>query len=652
MCNRPHSPLRYFNFLFVPLTLSLAVPAAFSAPVGKTVENIEFTATAAPQTDEERTQVRTTSTLRVRYADGSERSFPLHFKQLYSTSDVIDGKVAGQIYDRQGNPLKDAQGELYVSDAPDANSLLQPIRGSKQQKGQNTLFMVTHFEYATSDSAGKKGFWARLPAGMGLAELGQDKSTGELSMRRFAPVDFSQVEGLWVPCAGSLSPWNTHLGSEEYEPDARCSVQPDYVYPTSGKAACKATPNTLEAMSLYGISEPNPYHYGLTPEVKVSADGKASVVKHRVLGRQSREKAQVMPDNRTVYQGDDGTYNVLTMFVADKAKNLSAGTLYAAKWMQIDEAEGGKAEMRWIRLGHGSDAQIEALAQKLTFADIFETAPVEVLRDDAENISGYAPAPEGFRQIVAGHNSANVENLQLKPGMEQAAAFLETRRYAAYLGATTEFEKYEGVALNAKDRKVYHAITQIAGGMANNIADPRNDIRLPVNICGAVYEMATGSKQFDQDGKAIVSEWVGVTMKALVNGKPQAVDDIGNTCHIDGISRPDNLSYSEKMRVLFIGEDTNRHMNNFLWAYHMDSGKLARILSLPAGAESTGLQVVDNNGGFAYIMANYQHPAEFSYRFENWELTKANPALADRLARRIDRRQGGVGYIGGLPVFK
>ena len=26
--------------------------------------------------------------------------------------------------------------------------------------------------------------------------------------------------GLWVPCAGSVTPWGTHLGSEEYEPDA------------------------------------------------------------------------------------------------------------------------------------------------------------------------------------------------------------------------------------------------------------------------------------------------------------------------------------------------------------------------------------------------------------------------------------------------
>lgn len=28
------------------------------------------------------------------------------------------------------------------------------------------------------------------------------------------PVDFSKWGGLWLPCAGSLTPWGTHLGSE------------------------------------------------------------------------------------------------------------------------------------------------------------------------------------------------------------------------------------------------------------------------------------------------------------------------------------------------------------------------------------------------------------------------------------------------------
>jgi hypothetical protein len=35
------------------------------------------------------------------------------------------------------------------------------------------------------------------------------------------PMDFSHVNGGWVHCAGSVTPWGTHVGSEEYEPDAQ-----------------------------------------------------------------------------------------------------------------------------------------------------------------------------------------------------------------------------------------------------------------------------------------------------------------------------------------------------------------------------------------------------------------------------------------------
>ncbi len=643
---------------FVPLTLALAVNLAFAAPArlapaqtGKTIASVEFTATPAPATDAERASVFTQSQAVVHYRDGSEQAFPLTYQRLFATTDTFNGRAAGQIGDQHGQPLRDAQGQLLISDAPDANSLLQPLRNGKAGKGA-PLYLITHYEYATSDSAGKEGFWARLPGGMSLARLSQNQRDGSLQVQDVRPIDFKGVGGLWVPCAGSLSPWNTHLGSEEYEPDARCVGEPDYVYPTSGKAACGSAPNSLEAMHKYGLAQVNPYDYGLTPEVTVSADGRTRVVKHRALGRQSREKAQVMPDLRTVFQGDDGTYNVLTMFVADRAKDLSAGTLYAAKWQQTSDQNGGTATLSWLRLGHGSDRAIARQAKRLRFADIFVTAPVVVNKDAQGKLLGYAPPPAGFKQIISGHNNVNVENLQLKPGMEQAAAFLETRRYAAYLGATTEFDKYEGVALNAKDHKVYHAITQIAGGMTDNRTDPQNDVRLPANVCGAVYEMSTGGGQRDQHGKAIASAWVGTAMRAAVIGQPQDSDAIGDTCAIDGISRPDNLSYSEKMRVLFIGEDSSRHLNNFLWALHLDSGKLVRVLSLPAGAEATGLQVVDDNRGFAYVMANYQHAAEFTYPFESWNVTKANPDLATRLGRLIDRKQGGVGYLGGLPKLR
>jgi uncharacterized protein len=62
---------------------------------------------------------------------------------------------------------------------------------------------------------------------------------------------------------------------------------------------------------------------------------------------------------------------------------------------------------------------------------------------------------------------------------------------------------------------------------------------------------------------------------------------------------------------LFIGEDSNQHVNNFLWAYNVDTQKLSRVLSVPSGGESTGLHAVDELNGWTYIMSNFQHAGDW-----------------------------------------
>jgi hypothetical protein len=72
---------------------------------------------------------------------------------------------------------------------------------------------------------------------------------------------------------------------------------------------------------------------------------------------------------------------------------------------------------------------------------------------------------------------------------------------------------------------------------------------------------------------------------------------------------------------------------------------LSRILSLPAGAEATGLQMVDDLNGFSYIMSNLQHPGD--------EMLMPEP-LKSQVDGYINqywdnKRAGSVGYISGLP---
>lgn len=132
---------------------------------------------------------------------------------------------------------------------------------------------------------------------------------------------------------------------------------------------------------------------------------------------------------------------------------------------------------------------------------------------------------------------------------------------------------------------------------------------------GGILEHTLTGGQKDSSNVAINSEWVPSQSNLLIKGKDISFDSLGNTADPEQIASPDNLKFSEKLRTLFIGEDSGNHLNNFLWAYNVDTKQLIRILSTPAGAESTGLHAVDEVNGWTYIMSNFQHPGDEWNRF-------------------------------------
>ena len=46
-----------------------------------------------------------------------------------------------------------------------------------------------------------------------------DSATGQMKTTSIAPVDLKTVHGALDMCAGSVTPWDTHLGGEEFDPD-------------------------------------------------------------------------------------------------------------------------------------------------------------------------------------------------------------------------------------------------------------------------------------------------------------------------------------------------------------------------------------------------------------------------------------------------
>ncbi|MBM7868301.1 DUF839 domain-containing protein [Heliobacterium gestii] len=637
------------KFLSLALTAGLMLPAVTPAVAATpAIQSVQFKGMPAPTTVEEMAKPYSTASVEVTYAGGAKKTFPLSYKELYKTSDgliSLKGKkiAAGTPLDVKGNPITDKSVTdlpvTYVSDCPDANSLLQPI--------DKNLYLVTHLEYTSVDSTGHDA-WRRIPASMVLSKLDQDKKTGELKVAKADKIDVSSIDGIWVPCNGSLSPWNSHLSSEEYEPDAR-QFELEENLPADEKAnrihkGEFDRNNTREFARLYfGVeSKANPYLYGFPSEVTVSADGKAKVVKHYSLGRRSNELMVVMPDNRTAFFGDDGDYTMLFMYVADKEKDLTSGALYAARFTQTGTENGGSGNLTWIKLGHATDSEVRTLIDKgVKFSDIFETA---------------SEPQEGFTAVKQYSSERSeykrVEYLKVKPGMEKAAAFLEPRRFGAILGATSEWNKMEGLAINKKDKVLYVAISDQSKGMEKDSKgeDPTDHIQLPKRKSGVTYAMKLTGSQQDLAGNAIPSAYVGASIAGLIIGEDlKEADAYGNTANVDKIASPDNLSYSEELRTLFIGEDSSLHVNNYVWAYNIDTGALSRILSVPAGAEATGLSFANDRNGFAYIMSNFQHPGD---EVAKKKITAVDPqALMNALAASPYGilKSGGVGYIQGLP---
>jgi secreted PhoX family phosphatase len=581
---------------------------------------LSFESVPVPVTDEQKREILASSSVTVTETTSTAAltpgdSYDIGYNIIARSGDNIGGTIFGRILDQTGNPVLNSDASDFISNDNDFSSLLTV--GSK-------LFNISHFE--------------SRPGAMYLTELSQDGTTGALTPVSTANIDFSAFGGLWVPCAGSVTPWGNHLGSEEYPPNARAIEE-------------ATTPDDINGyykpmLRYFGIVDPfdasvtiddiknnfKPYRYGYPVEVAVAEDGTPTVNKRYAMGRMALELAYVMPDQKTVYMSDDGTNVGLFMFVADTAGDLSAGRLYAAKWHQVGADNGGTADLTWIDLGHATQSQVRTAVSDTVFSDIFDTS-----EPDADG-----SCAEGFTST---NTTDGLECLALKKDMELLASRLETRRYAALLGATTEFRKEEGITFDAANMKLYVAMSEVAKGMEDlkkNGSDNdkydlggSNDVKLPYNKCGTVFGLDVAADE------TIGSDYVARNMYGVVSGTmtdyPAGSDYENNTCDVDGIANPDNLTMIPGYNTLIIGEDTGRgHQNDAIWAYNLVSGELTRIQTTPYGSETTSPYFYPNIGGFGYLMSVVQHPYGESDQ--------------DQIVDASDAR-GYVGFIGPFPAM-
>lgn len=557
-----------------PKVLAAVVPSLLLNYTGVQAEDtLMFSSAPVPTNDLDKRSILTSQFVQV---GGAKADF--NFNTIMRSGDNPEGSVApfGTIFDIEGKNIVAEDGSVRISKNNDFSSL---IIGEDKK-----VYMVSHFE--------------TRPAAVYLTEMDQNSKTGKLTAKKTRPLDFSHLNGGWAHCAGSVAPWGNHLGSEEYPPNAkqwRDNNIDDYnaamvrYFPEARGAADEALP-ALAAKHM------NPYNYGFTLEVDVKDFESTSVVKHYSMGRMAIELSYVMPNEKTVYTSDDGSYVGLFRFEADNAKDLSSGELFAAKFTQtspwtndeerIHPLDGGAGTLSWVSLGKATDAEVRSIIDSgVTFADIF-----------SEGV-------DGCTAITAGYGE---ECLKINEGMEKTASRLETRRYAALKGATVEWEKMEGITLDESTNTLYLGMSRIRNGMSDGLGD----ISVPFNYCGTVYALSLDKNYLATEMHGVVSGVPRLHKNGAVADNPYPANGpyAANECDVNVIAEPDNLTFIPGFKTLIIAEDSGKHQNDMVWAYNVESKNLTRILTTPYGSETTSPYFYRNLNGFSYLMTVIQHP--------------------------------------------
>ncbi len=595
-----------------------------SSEESKKITGLTFDSVNISANDAEKKVMRVSPKLTVSYDDNSTQSYKLSYRVLAKMGDKIGSGTMGLMTDKDGKPILKSDGSKDISNSPDGNSLINV---------GNKTYLITHME--------------ERPGELYHTELKLEN--GKVKPVDTKPVDLSNVGGTIINCASSKTSYGSHLGGEEdYSLNTRYA---DKASPFYVDCALDGSDNDVSGEFNYFCSYVNgmqkylgdtnidknngyngdifsPYNYGYIVEVQPQADGTTKSAKHYVTGKYTPELAVMMPDEKTVYMSDDGTFKGFWKFVSDKKignfESEWEGTLYAAKLTQKSDKDGGEFSMSWIKLGHAKDSEVKAMIQsKPKLTDMFDIA-----KPDSNGTCA-----TGFKKV---NEDSKAECLKLHEGKEIEAAFLETRKYAAYKDATIEFRKEEGLTYNPEKNVLYIAMSQIKKSMEDNYRgeESTNDIRLPKNQCGGVYALS------------LDSSYNAISMKAMVVGKPLKEGDADANewaCDPNGIANPDNIKFLGH-NILLIGEDTTYHVNNMLWTYNVETNQMTRIASLPIGAEVTGLEK-GMMGDKGLLFVDAQHP--FTDNPKAADGSKPNSALLENATD--EELKAFIGYIDGMP---
>ncbi len=494
---------------------------------------------------------------------------------------TVDGKpnshqvIYGQLKDFQDMPIYHPDGRAYICNQ-EKDVVGNGVNFSSVIKQNDKLYFISEFDCAIG--------------AIYIADV-EKLSTGELIVKRDTMKFISQKDefGGYRHQNGSVTPWESYLGSEGYAPDARIIEEKEYSLQRGEEPVFD--PYYEETALFWGgdLSKSNPYFYGWANEIIVDANEVPHFRKHYSMGRFSHHTQIVMPDRRTVYLSDNEEKGAIFMFVADKKDDLSVGTLYAPKEKITKEGNLTAVEFDWINLGHISNRTMKLnISEKLKFSDILEITPPN---SDLE-------CPFDFKPVIG---SSAIECVRDKLKVNKSVlSRLETVRYAQMQGADLNFIRPRGLTYDGDRNRIYIA----AEGYVSPVFHS--------NPCGFVFAgNLTGSK-IDTSGEVINSNFILNKIYPILEGKkeeyPVTSEYAGNECSVNYIADPESLSYLQGKNILTIAEGGNKHINQMVWNYDLNENKLTRIMSHPINAHPVAINWRRDLKGYDYLIYGVQHP--------------------------------------------
>jgi|TARA_Y100000294_G_scaffold161273_1_gene165547 hypothetical protein len=455
-----------------------------------------------------------------------------------------DGNLLGGVYDAKGQLM-------YISNDVDYNAFI-PLSSSE-------AYLYTAFEGASRKAVSaisrlklqrKNGFW----------QTNYDESE---------MIDLRSIDGGWILCYGEITPWGTPLLAEEYyfyntalwnHPDLHDEDEkPSFM---KGNDMVYHMP---KMMNRYLGRVSNPYRYGQMIEMNYPASDNPELVRHFSMGRFSHENATVMPDGRTVYLTDDDTVKytnakwntnsggVLFKFIADQKMDLSSGTLYAAKAIQDAATQPDKTgfDLEWIKLAHGNNEQIERWVSEydgIGPKDYVEGQSNFVSDEDVQNWA----ESKAYKDLDG--------NGKVGSYKDDRPAFLESRKAAASLGATYEWNKLEGIT--NVNGTVYMAVSEITESMDRKWGHA-------LWSTGKKDTQAQGHIKLDKEGCGVVYRGIMDQSYNMIRLEPEVVGkttDGKKRCDDNTIAHPDNILGLSNGSLL-IAEDAGKsaHPVDMLW---------------------------------------------------------------------------------------